>query len=200
MRKRLPTKEELDIWHEVTRTIRATTRRRLVDETTASQPHSFPHPDAAPPKLPLPDLRIGQLSPARKPTAANLMPSLTDHLAKAPLQMDAKTHSRMVRGRLDPEARIDLHGMTVAEAHAELIHFLLGARANGLRLVLVITGKGKPAHDHGPIPSRLGAIRHQMPHWLRLPPLNGVVQQLTESHARHGGGGAFYLYLRKPGR
>jgi DNA-nicking Smr family endonuclease len=197
MRKRLPTPEELEIWHEVTRTIRAVPRRRKDEAVETPHPHSFPHP-AAPPLLP--DLRIGQKVPAKKPVATNLMPSLTDHLAKAPLQMDAKTHSRMQRGRLDPEARIDLHGMTVAEAHGELIHFLLNARANGLRLVLVITGKGKPGNDHGPIPSRLGAIRHQMPHWLRLPPLNGVVQQLTESHARHGGAGAFYLYLRKLGR
>jgi DNA-nicking Smr family endonuclease len=195
----LPTKEELEVWYEVTRTVRSNARLHALPVTeTPTLPRSFAHSDA--PASPLPDLRIGQLAPARKLTTAHLNPSLPDNLARAPLQMDAKTHTKMVRGRLDPQARIDLHGMTVAEAHAELIGFLLSARASGLRLVLVITGKGKSQDDRGPIPSRLGAIRHQMPHWLRLPPLSGIVQQLSQSHARHGGGGAFYLYLRKPGR
>ena len=57
--------------------------------------------------------------------------------------MDAKAFARMSRGKLSPEARIDLHGMTLAEAHPELIGFILNAQAQGLRLVLVITGKGK---------------------------------------------------------
>jgi DNA-nicking Smr family endonuclease len=45
--------------------------------------------------------------------------------------MDAKTHGKMTRGKLQPEARIDLHGMTLAEAHPELIRFILNAHAAG---------------------------------------------------------------------
>jgi DNA-nicking Smr family endonuclease len=66
-----------------------------------------------------------------------------------------------------------------------------------LRLVLVITGKGKPAPDHGPIPTRTGVLRHQVPHWLRMAPLGPAVLQVTESHLKHGGGGAYYVYLRR---
>jgi hypothetical protein len=62
----------------------------------------------------------------------------------------------MTRGKLHPEARIDLHGMTLAEAHPELIRFILNAQSQGLRLVLVITGKGKRRDDTGPIPQRVG--------------------------------------------
>jgi DNA-nicking Smr family endonuclease len=85
--------------------------------------------------------------------------------------MDAGTHAKMTRGKLHPEARIDLHGLTLAEAHPELIRFILNAQSQGLRLVLVITGKGKRRDDTGPIPQRVGALRHQVPHWLHLPPL-----------------------------
>jgi DNA-nicking Smr family endonuclease len=106
--------------------------------------------------------------------------------------MDAKLHGKMVRGKLLPEARIDLHGMTLAEAHPELIRFVLNAQSAGMRLVLVITGKGKRGEDHGPIPQRMGALRHQVPHWLRLPPLGQAVLQL-----KHGGSGAYYVYLRR---
>ena len=111
--------------------------------------------------------------------------------------MDAKVFGKMTRGKLAPEARIDLHGMTLAQAHPELIRFILNAHAAGMRLVLVITGKGKHKDDFGPIPQRMGALRHSVPQWLRLPPLGPVVLQVSEAHLRHGGSGAYYIYLRR---
>ncbi len=109
--------------------------------------------------------------------------------------MDAKTHRKMNQGKLRPEARLDLHGMTLTAAQPELWHFILSCHAAGLRLVLVITGKGRG--DHGPLPTRPGALRHQVPHWLHSPPLSAVVQQVTAAHYRHGGEGAYYVYLRR---
>jgi DNA-nicking Smr family endonuclease len=133
----------------------------------------------------------------RVPEKRDLAPTLPELLGQAPLRMDAGTHARMTRGKLQPEARIDLHGMTLAEAHPELIRFILNAHSSGLRLVLVITGKGKRREDTGPIPQRVGALRHQVPHWLHLPPLGPVVLQVSEAHLKHGGGGAYYVYLRR---
>jgi DNA-nicking Smr family endonuclease len=42
-------------------------------------------------------------------------------------------------------------------------------------------------------------LRHQVPQWLRLPPLGNVVMQVTPAHIRHGGHGAYYVYLRRAG-
>ena len=89
------------------------------------------------------------------------------------------------------------HSMTVAEAHPALISFILSAQANGLRLVLVITGKGKDRDDGGPIPTRYGVLRHQVPQWLHLAPCRQAVMQVTPAHQRHGGHGAYYVYLRR---
>jgi DNA-nicking Smr family endonuclease len=111
--------------------------------------------------------------------------------------MDAKAFSRLTRGKLSPEARIDLHGMTLAEAEPELTRFVLDSYARGCRLVLVITGKGRPAQDHGPIPQRTGVLRQQLPVWLSREPLRSLVLQIAEAHLKHGGGGAFYVYLRR---
>lgn len=118
-------------------------------------------------------------------------------VAPPPIQMDAKTHGKMTRGKIAPEARIDLHGMTLAEAHGELISFILSTQTAGLRLVLVITGKGKQRSDIGVGHQRTGVLRHQVPHWLRLPPLSSVVLQVSEAHLKHGGSGAYYVYLRR---
>ena len=103
----------------------------------------------------------------------------------------------MSRGKLRPEAKLDLHGMTLAEAGPELARFILSCHARGLRLVLVITGKGSRDGIEGPLPVRRGALRHQVPHWLHTAPLSHAVQQVAPAHLRHGGTGAYYVYLRR---
>ena len=118
-------------------------------------------------------------------------------LAAAPVAMDRKAHRKLTRGKLAPEARIDLHGMTLAAAHPALIRFVAAAHGQGLRLVLVITGKGKDRDEHGPIPARKGALRHEVPHWLTSGELRSLVLQVTEAHRTHGGSGAYYVYLRR---
>jgi DNA-nicking Smr family endonuclease len=148
---------------------------------------------APPPTIPL--FSLGEK--VKTSTAHRLAPTLRDGLAAAPLRMDAKAFGKMTRGKLAPAARIDLHGLTLAEAHPELIRFVLNAQSAGLRLVLVITGKGKRGDDTGPIPQRMGALRHQVPQWLRLPPLGQAVLQVAEAHLKHGGSGAYYVYLRR---
>lgn len=144
---------------------------------------------------PIPAFKVGAKADPRRPH--NLLPPIGHQLAAAPVVMDHKQHRKMTRGRMDPDARLDLHGMTVAEAHRELVAFVLSAHEMGHRLLLVITGKGKDRDDGGPIPTRMGVLRHQVPQWLRLPPMGPVVMQITPAHIKHGGGGAYYVYLRR---
>ena len=186
-RRRTLRPEEAELWEAVARTARPMHPR------IPRAPEADP-PPAAPPEPP-PRSLLAAFSVGEKAAAAPRAHVLVPVLSDAPLRMDAKTHARMTRGKLAPEARLDLHGMTLAEAHPELIRFLLNAQSAGLRLVLVITGKGKQVYE--PVPRPIGALRHQVPHWLRLPPLSHVVQQVSEAHLKHGGGGALYVYLRR---
>ncbi|NNU79103.1 DNA mismatch repair protein MutS [Halovulum dunhuangense] len=117
-----------------------------------------------------------------------------------PPRMDARAYGRMTRGKLAPEARIDLHGMTMDRAHDALRSFILSSHARGLRLVLVITGKGRDRPDEDwANPARRGVLRNAVPQWLQLAPLSMLVLQIAPAHIRHGGGGAYYVYLRKQG-
>jgi len=93
----------------------------------------------------------------------------------------ADAHLR--RGRLEPDARIDLHGLTQDAAYRSLIRFLAQAQSQGLKLVLVITGKG-------------GILRGVLPLWLGQADLKPLVAGMREAHVRHGGSGAFYIQLR----
>ena len=74
------------------------------------------------------DFRVGQQAPGVS-WRLDLAPSIAEQLHRQPIVMDRKTHREMSRGKLEPEARIDLHGMTLTEAHPELIRFLLNAHA-----------------------------------------------------------------------
>ncbi|MEO1000259.1 MAG: Smr/MutS family protein [Pseudomonadota bacterium] len=114
--------------------------------------------------------------------------------------MDRRKAERLRRGRMEPEARLDLHGMTADRAHRALGGFLLRSHAAGHRLVLVITGKGRRSHEEGPMPRPTGVLRHALPHWLAEPGLRPLILSVTPAHHRHGGGGAWYVYLRRRGR
>lgn len=191
-RRRKLSAEERDLWERVAASARPIRLSRAVAKAgPAPKANSA---SALPP--PQPAFRVG--ARARDTSVAvDLVPSIAEQMAAHPLRMDRRTHQQLTRGKLTPEARIDLHGMTLAEAHPELIRFILNAHGAGKRLVLVITGKGKVRDDSGPIPQRVGALRHQVPHWLAQSPLRGIVLQVTPAHLKHGGGGAFYVYLRR---
>ena len=131
------------------------------------------------------------------PHKSGPLPNLVPKSEPIAVQMDAKSFTRMKRGKLSPEARIDLHGMTLDQAHPALTGFILSSQSAGRRLVLVITGKGRLNHNDGPIPERRGILKRQVPQWLRMPPLKQAVLQISEAHVRHGGSGAFYVYLRR---
>ena len=187
--------EERDLWERVVeRTTPMHPSRPAMPDALTEEGKARPQPKV--PKPPLDRFRVGQAATAMPPPHA-LKPAIEDEVAKAPIAMDKKRFGKMKKGKLTPEARIDLHGMTMAQAHPVLIRFIMDSVADGRRLVLVITGKGKARESTGPIPERLGVLRHQVPHWLNLPPLSPHVLQITESHLKHGGRGAYYVYLRR---
>ena len=185
--------EEVELWKQIA----ATTERLHPEKQRAEDPVVRPKPKphkAAKPRLP--EFAIGQA--ARPLTATvDLKPALSDRLRNTPVNMDSKAFMRMKRGKLVPEGRIDLHGMTVDRAHPALTSFILRAQAKGSRLVLVITGKGRDRDEGGPIPVPRGVLKHQVPQWLSSPPLAQAVLQITEAHVSHGGAGAYYVYLRR---
>ena len=193
--------EEEALWRRVAETTRPLAGRPLPaalrSKAKATPPDSPPETPLPVPAAPeagfrIPPFRIGAL---RDSTVA---PQPEPARGVAPT-MDARAYRRLTRGKLVPEARIDLHGMTLAQAQPALTAFLRGAQGRGLRLALVITGKGRGGGAEGPLPYRPGALRHEVPLWLKRAPLAPLVLQVARAHPRHGGEGALYVYLRRSG-
>lgn len=195
MKRKGLTSEDRDLWERV---------KRSAVPMHASKPDlpaSTPKPRIEPRSEPRPDHTIAAFQLGERVRATtrshDVLAPISERVHAAPLRMDGKTFGKMKRGKLRPEAKLDLHGMTLGSAHPRLTEFILRSHANGLRLVLVVTGKGKERAEDGPIPIRRGVLRHQVPTWLAMPPLGAVVLQVTQAHLTHGGGGAYYVYLRR---
>jgi DNA-nicking Smr family endonuclease len=128
-------------------------------------------------------------SPAQKPS----------HVARA-APLDRQTSRQLDKGRLEVEARLDLHGMRQRDAHAQLRRFLKTAQARGLRHVLVITGKGadQAASRSFYEEDERGVLRNAVPHWLSEPDFASLVVSFSPAPRRLGGEGALYVRVRRP--
>lgn len=105
--------------------------------------------------------------------------------------------TRYVKRGKGPDARVDLHGMTQAQAHERLSRFLHGEHARGSRLVLVITGKGRSsAGGEWWEGDQRGVLRRAVPAWLAAPEFRALVAGFQPAAREHGGEGAFYVQLR----
>jgi len=104
--------------------------------------------------------------------------------------IDRANAERLKRGLHAIDARLDLHGMTQAEAHRELVDFVGTSYREGRRCVLVITGLG--LGPDGP-----GVLKSAVPRWLEAAGLRGRILAVAAAQPRHGGAGAVYLLLRR---
>ena len=113
--------------------------------------------------------------------------------------LDRQTSRQLDKGRLEVEARLDLHGMRQRDAHAQLRRFLKTAQARGLRHVLVITGKGaeQTASKSFYEEDERGVLRNAVPHWLAEPEFAALVVSFSPAPRRLGGEGALYVRLRR---
>lgn len=114
--------------------------------------------------------------------------------------LDGRSQTRLRRGQMAIEARLDLHGLTQAQAHEALDSFLARTQDQGKRCVLVVTGKGgKAAEDPDNMfaDKRTGVLRSSVPRWLGEGANRARVLSFNTAQPRHGGDGALYVLLRR---
>ena len=115
--------------------------------------------------------------------------------------LDKRSAERLRKGKMEIDGRLDLHGLTRAEAHRRLRSFITSQQIQGKRCVLVITGKGssKQKTDDAPFmaPEKIGILREAVPKWLMAPDLRHLVIDICNAQPKHGGGGALYVLLRR---
>jgi DNA-nicking Smr family endonuclease len=186
-RRRPLSEEERALWERVAETAeplrpqqRAAAAREVERMEAEAKPKPRPKPEAG-----------------AKPVVA--MPAYVPppQTAPAPAAIDRKTRARLTRGRMEVDARIDLHGLRQDAAHHRLRRFLVDGQDAGHRLVLVITGKGSTASPTDFGREERGVLKRSVPAWLDSPELRPLVAGYDVAGPRHGGSGALYVRIRR---
>lgn len=123
--------------------------------------------------------------------AATIQPPVTT--PRKGNEIDKSTDEKLRKGQIRPESKLDLHGMTQAQAHDALQQFIIKAYKNEKRCVLVVTGKGRSDWKD----SKPGILKQNVPRWLNEPPLRDLVLKTHDAQIKDGGTGALYVYLRR---
>lgn len=181
--------EDFDLWIETTKTIKPLSSPRLRHPAVSVgknlvEPKKLHH---SPASQHLPAPAVHRKSP----------PQITG--------LDRRTQQRLTRGNVEIERRLDLHGTGIEMARIRLLQFLRESQSMGARTVLVITGKGDSpfsrhtlhGSDHFHSPERQGRLRRLVPDWFHDADYRAVVSGYQPAHPKHGGGGAFYVKVRR---
>ncbi len=171
-KRRPPTPEEVELFRRAAGDVRPLaddrahhTRPRPSTRSSAQAPRAT---GTLPEEPEVPDLRGGHLEFIRP-------------------GIQRKVVRRLRRGQIRVEESLDLHGMTVSEAHRALERFLAEASGRGLRCVHVVHGKGLGS------PAGRATLKGTLDRWLRL---HQDVLAFTSATAPDGGTGAVYVLLR----
>ena len=185
-RDRRPSREEADLWRHVTGDVKPLARREKPPARTEKTADTKPqHTQKAAAQSKRKAAARAESEPAspRKPRAPELTPGASPGV-------DRRTADNLRRGRMTIEARLDLHGMTQAEAHGRLSAFIEGHQSAGRRCVLVVTGKGTRSAGGG-------VLREAVPRWLNMPELRSRILSFTHAQPKDGGEGALYILLKR---
>lgn len=96
---------------------------------------------------------------------------------------------KLRKGQYNVEAILDLHGKTVAEARVAVDKFLQQCLQQGLRVALIIHGKGH--HSQMPV------LKNKINHWLRE---TTNILAFCSAAPTHGSQGATYVLLKRTKR
>ncbi len=95
---------------------------------------------------------------------------------------------------------IDLHGFSLANANNVIEEFIIQCFKKNVNKIIVITGKGLRSKSiRNPYASKdLSILKYSVPDFIKLKPnLMKIIKKIEEAKIEDGGGGAFYIYLKK---
>jgi DNA-nicking Smr family endonuclease len=184
-RTRHPAIADWELWTAVTRSVNPLRGRR---REIAESPLPIPEPGSRPAEAARP---LAPPLPAYRPEPRRVQTAPGEAI-------EPKMRRKLMRGRIEIDGTLDLHGMRQVEAHEALTRFLAARYARGDRTIIVITGKGLTKLDDDATRNvERGVLRAMLPVWLSEPALAPMVAGWSPAAQGHGGEGAFYVRLRR---
>ena len=95
---------------------------------------------------------------------------------------------------------IDLHGYTLDAANKTIEDFINKAFLENVNKIIVVTGKGIHSdNEKDPYVSKeLSILKYSVPEFIsNNSSLMNMINEITDAKIEDGGGGAFYIFLKK---
>ena len=95
---------------------------------------------------------------------------------------------------------IDLHGYTLDEANKTIEDFINKAFSENINKLIIVTGKGLHSeNEKDPYVSKdLGILKYSIPEFItNNTSLMNMINEIADAKIEDGGGGAFYIFLKK---
>ena len=95
---------------------------------------------------------------------------------------------------------IDLHGYSLDGANKAIENFINKAFLENVNKLIVVTGKGTHSqNEKDPYVSKdLGILKYSVPEFISNNiSLMSLINEITDAKIEDGGGGAFYIFLKK---
>lgn len=191
--------DERSLWNRVAATVAPIAGQALPD---LAPPVAAPAP---PPPPPPPAPAKAQAKAKGRVPPPRPLPAAVPRAARAGFaraSLDGHWDRRLRKGLVRPDISIDLHGHNLASAHALLEDSIARALVRGARVLLVVAGRVRPGPHHPTFHGEArprGAIRAALPDWLAASTHAHAILATRPAAQAHGGGGAIYVVLRRPG-
>ena len=95
---------------------------------------------------------------------------------------------------------IDLHGFTLDNANKTIENFINKAFSENINKLIIVTGKGLHSeNEKDPYVSKnLSILKYSVPEFItNNASLMNMINEITDAKIEDGGGGAFYIFLKR---
>ena len=95
---------------------------------------------------------------------------------------------------------IDLHGYTLEQANKSIENFIIKSYQEKINKLIVVTGKGiHSQNEKDPYVSKdLSILKYSVPEYIsNNKNLMKIIYEMKDAKIEDGGGGAFYIFLKK---
>ena len=95
---------------------------------------------------------------------------------------------------------IDLHGYSLEEANKSIENFIIKSYQEKINKLIVVTGKGiHSQNEKDPYVSKdLSILKYSVPEFIsNNKNLMKIIYEMKDANIEDGGGGAFYIFLKK---
>lgn len=144
-------------------------------------------------KIPSPTVKTARQAPVLErfytPSELELTHGAEDRLHFQRSGLQFRLLQQFKRGKIMPQASLDLHRLTIREAEDAVLQFLSNALTRQYRCVHIVHGKGRMTKD-----GQLAKLKNCLDHWLRQ---HRCVLAYTSAQPKDGGTGAIYILLKR---